>query len=261
MYRCDNKFHIDGLKDLYQSDQPKIGLILVTGSLTEFYLVSLGDISTANRSCSITTSRKLFSKSVDLPKKHNNGGQSQARFGRLRVEAIDNYITILAEASVKHFIDQESNRSNVKGLILVGPGDKKKLLRDNLDPRLKRVTELVTTEIDPNKTITDRELQEIIDRCNTANNGGIGRTDPLKEWEDALQTGKGIYGPKEVEKALIGGFLKKLFITEEKLKKDKKNGGKSKIEAVCQNFNCTIVPIRDGNGFGEIFGITWYRID
>lgn len=81
----------------------------------------------------------LYNYSVDLPKKHRKGGQSSVRFARLRLEARHNYLVKVAEIASKCFIDQETNKVNVKGIVVAGSADfKDHLVSDKLlDPRVQ----------------------------------------------------------------------------------------------------------------------------
>jgi peptide chain release factor subunit 1 len=77
---------------------------------------------------------------VELPKKHGRGGQSAARFARLRVEKRQNYVRKCAEHATQHFIEN-NERPNVQGLVLAGCASfKLELLNsDVFDPRLKAI--------------------------------------------------------------------------------------------------------------------------
>lgn len=46
----------------------------------------------------------LYKYMVSLPKKHGRGGQSAARFSRLRDEARHNYVRKVSELAVQYFI-------------------------------------------------------------------------------------------------------------------------------------------------------------
>lgn len=123
LYMCDNKFHIQALADLLESDL-KFGFIVMDGNGTLFGTVS-------------GNTREILQKiTVDLPKKHGRGGQSALRFSRLRLEKRHNYVRKVAELSVLHFITND--KVNVTGLILAGSAEfKTDLQLSNLfDPRL-----------------------------------------------------------------------------------------------------------------------------
>ncbi|KAJ2070856.1 Electron transfer flavoprotein alpha-subunit, partial [Coemansia sp. S142-1] len=73
LYMCDNKFHVDALQELLENDS-SFGFIIIDGNGCLFGRV------TGN-------TREIITQfTVDLPKKHGRGGQSAARFGRIRME-------------------------------------------------------------------------------------------------------------------------------------------------------------------------------
>jgi peptide chain release factor subunit 1 len=123
LYMCDNKFHVDVLKELME-DEDVYGFLIMNGD-GSLYGTLQGN-----------TKRVLHQFSVELPKKHGRGGQSSVRFARLRMEARHNYLRKVAEMATQVFITD--NRPNVKGLILAGSADfKTELSRSDLfDPRL-----------------------------------------------------------------------------------------------------------------------------
>jgi len=126
LYLCDNKFHVDCLKQLLESDD-KFGFVIMDGSGSLF-----GTLSGNTREV-------LYKFLVDLPKKHGRGGQSSVRFARLRLEKRHNYLRKVAEICTQLFI--RNNVPNVTGLILAGLADFKNELNgsDMFDQRLKRV--------------------------------------------------------------------------------------------------------------------------
>ena len=79
LYLCDNKFHVESLKDLLLSND-KYGFIIMDGNGC-LYATLAGN-----------NKEILYQFNVDLPKKHGRGGQSALRFSRLRLEARYNYL-------------------------------------------------------------------------------------------------------------------------------------------------------------------------
>ncbi|CAF1048714.1 unnamed protein product [Rotaria sordida] len=71
---------------------------------------------------------------VSLPKKHGRGGQSAARFERLRREAVHNYLTKVAENAKSVFLNnQQHGLCNVDGFILSGSANlKEELVKSDL---------------------------------------------------------------------------------------------------------------------------------
>lgn len=126
LYLCDDNFHTEPLSHLLHTEEV-FGFIIIDGSGAFYYTLS-------------GNTRSLIQKfEVDLPKKHNKGGQSSVRFARLRVEARHNYVRKCAEIAKNIFI--ANDKTTVKGLILAGSADFKTVLgeSDLFDPRLKNI--------------------------------------------------------------------------------------------------------------------------
>eukprot|EP00919_Chromeraceae_sp_WS-2016_P010321 GHVR01024194.1.p1 GENE.GHVR01024194.1~~GHVR01024194.1.p1 ORF type:complete len:431 (-),score=69.75 GHVR01024194.1:383-1675(-) len=123
LYLCDNKFHVEALQELLESDD-KFGFIIMDGNGCLY-----GTLQGSTREV-------LHKFSVDLPKKHGRGGQSALRFARLRLEKRHNYVRKVAEVAVQMFVT--GDRINVNGLILAGSADFKTELgtSDMFDLRL-----------------------------------------------------------------------------------------------------------------------------
>jgi peptide chain release factor subunit 1 len=123
LYLCDNKFHVEALKELLESDD-KFGFIIMDGNGSLF--------ATLNGN-----HREILHKmSVELPKKHGRGGQSALRFARLRLEKRHNYVTKVAEMAAQVFITND--KVNVVGLIVAGSAEFKTVLveAERFDQRL-----------------------------------------------------------------------------------------------------------------------------
>ncbi|KAG4396078.1 hypothetical protein GLYMA_19G107402v4 [Glycine max] len=126
LYLCDNKFHIEALNELLESDD-KFGFIIMDGNDTLFGTL------TGN------TREVLHKFTVDLPKKHGRGGQSALCFACLRMEKRHNYVRNTAELATQFFINPATSQPNVSGLILAGSvGFKTELSQsDMFNPRLQ----------------------------------------------------------------------------------------------------------------------------
>jgi len=124
LYMCDKKFHIEALEAMTREDKT-YGFIIVDG-----HGVLFATLSGSNKTI-------LQKFEVDLPPKHNKGGQSSVRFQRLGLEARKNYLTKMSELSTRWFI--EKDQVNVDGLIIAGSAEFKKKLNQSsaFDPRLK----------------------------------------------------------------------------------------------------------------------------
>ena len=104
-YICDKYFHTEILEELLESDKT-YGFIIVDGNGCLFGTLS-GN-----------TPKIISHFDVHLPGKTRRGGQSAARFGRLREEKYHNYLRKVAENAVQIFITND--KVNVSGIVLAG---------------------------------------------------------------------------------------------------------------------------------------------
>lgn len=121
MYRCDKKFHTQALRE-QMADHDKYGYVIINGDSLSLHVLEGA------------RTYRLFKDKVDLPNKHNKGGQSQNRYQRIRREKIGWYLSDSAEVARHHFISD--NKPNIKGLILAGAAQIKNDLAKILDPQL-----------------------------------------------------------------------------------------------------------------------------
>lgn len=129
MYLCDSRFHTEPLADLVRAQDARYGVVVVDGRGALFGVL-----------CG-SSKHVLHELSVDLPRKHNKGGQSALRFARLREEKRHNYVRKVAETATRLFVDPQRALPNVQGLVLAGSADfKTELLGSDLfDARLRAV--------------------------------------------------------------------------------------------------------------------------
>lgn len=128
VYKCDSRFHTEPLWEMLTMDE-RFAFAVVDGTGGLFAAVQ-GN-----------SRRVLHSFSASLPSKTRRGGQSSARFGRLREEAVGHLVTKIAELLTKLFIDPHTNLPNARGLVLAGNAHIKNKVFDSkaLDPRVKAI--------------------------------------------------------------------------------------------------------------------------
>ncbi|KAK1442239.1 peptide chain release factor subunit 1 [Babesia gibsoni] len=201
LYLCDNKFHVEALKELLESDD-KFGFIIMDGNGALY-----GTLQGSSKEV-------LHTFSVDLPKKHGRGGQSALRFARLRMERRHNYVRKVAENAVAMFITND--KVNVSGLILAGSADFKNDLMgsDIFDPRLAaKVLKIVDVSYGGENGF--QQAIELSSEC-------LGNVKFIQEkklitrfFEEISQdTGKYIFGAKETVDALENGTVETLIVFE-----------------------------------------------
>ena len=108
LYRCDDHFHVDILKDMLQEDN-KIGILAIDAKDAGWGLLRGDKIEV------------LTSTGSGVAGKHRQGGQSAKRFQKLREMELTYYFNRVAQTTKEYFIDIHK----VKGLIVSGPGPTK----------------------------------------------------------------------------------------------------------------------------------------
>jgi len=201
LYLCDNKFHVEALRELLESDD-KFGFIVMDGNGTLFGTVQ-GN-----------TREILHRFSVELPKKHGRGGQSALRFARLRLEKRHNYVRRVAETSVQMFITND--KPNVSGLVLAGSADFKNDLAqsDMLDQRLQtKIIKIVDVSYGG-----DNGFNQAIELSADAlsNVKFIQEKKTISKFfeEVAQDSGKYVFGITETLQALAMGAVELLIVWE-----------------------------------------------
>jgi peptide chain release factor subunit 1 len=202
LYRCDDHFWTDHLKDMLKDDK-------VMGVLS---------IDTQEAGIGILTgdrSELVDSLTSGVAGKHRQGGQSARRFERLRDNELNEYYHRVADHAKKVFIDQYS----VKGLIVGGPGPTKEnfLKEEYLDYRLQNnVVAVLDTSYSG-----EEGVREII---NKAQDQGVLADYRLMEEKKIVKKfmsevhsgrGLGIYGIYDVINNLQSGLVDTVAVTDD----------------------------------------------
>jgi peptide chain release factor subunit 1 len=202
LYRCDDHFWTDHLKDMMKDDKA-IGILA---------------IDTQEAGLGILTGDRwevIDSLTSGVAGKHRQGGQSARRFERLRDNELNEYYHRIGEHSQKVFI----NQFNVKGIIVGGPGPTKEnfLKEEYLDYRLQNN---VIATLDTSYS-GDEGVREIIDKVNDR---GVMTEYRLmeekriiKRFMSEVHSGKGlgIYGLSDVIRSLKNGTVEMVIVTDD----------------------------------------------
>ena len=108
LYRCDDHFHLDLLRDTIR-EQEAIGILTIDTAEAALGLL-VGDMASV-----------IEEMTSGVPGKHRQGGQSARRFERLRANEVNAFFNRIAAHSYKAFIEV----TQVKKMILGGPGPTK----------------------------------------------------------------------------------------------------------------------------------------
>jgi peptide chain release factor subunit 1 len=183
-------------------DDDKFGFIIVDGNG-----VLMATLSGNNREI-------LQRLSVQLPKKHGRGGQSAARFARLREEKRHAYTVKVCEMAANCFISD--NRPIIRGLVLAGSANIKFDVEesDRLDKRLKDI-KIATIDVSYGM---DQGLNQAITlgADSLLNVKFVHEKKVIGKFFDeiALDTGMIVFGTEDTMKAMELGNLDTILLFE-----------------------------------------------
>ena len=224
LYRCDDHFWIDHIKDMLKDDKV-IGIISIDTQET-----GLG-ILTGERWQAVET------LTSGVAGKHRQGGQSARRFERLRDNELNEYYHRVADYSQKIFIDEYP----VKGLVIGGPGPTKDtfIREEYLDYRLQNN---IISILDTSYT-GGEGIREIIDKVNEqgimSEFRSMEEKKLVKKFMGEVYSGKGlgIYGMNDVVDKLKSGITDLIIVTDDI--------NLIRLEFICNKCNNTFDKIVD----------------
>ena len=199
LYRCDDHFHTDMLKDMLKEDKV-IGIIAIDSTeaglgVLESNRVEVVDVITSG-----------------VGGKHRAGGQSARRFERLREMELNDYFNRVATHAKKSFIDSY----NVIGIIVAGPGPTKDEFIKNgyLDYRLQKgvlaVLDTSYAGIEGVREALDK-AQDVLQEYRLIEEKRL-----VRRLFDEINSNKGlaIYGMQEVIDTLKSGAVDTLLVND-----------------------------------------------
>jgi peptide chain release factor subunit 1 len=202
LYRCDDHFWTDHLKEMMKDDKV-IGILSIDTQETGIGILT-GDHWEV-----------IDSLTSGVAGKHRQGGQSARRFERLRENELNEYYHRVAEHVKQVFLDHY----NVKGTIVGGPGPTKEnfLKEEYLDYRLQKS---VIATLDTSYS-GGEGVRELIEK---AQKEGILQEFRVMEEKQLIKKfmtevhsgpGLGIYGIHDVVKALESGIADLVLVTDD----------------------------------------------
>ncbi|TKJ17079.1 peptide chain release factor 1 [Candidatus Woesearchaeota archaeon B3_Woes] len=199
IYRCDKEFQLELLRDMMDVKEVYGLVILDRRDANIAYLKG-------------KTIVPLKSTHSEVPGKTKAGGQSAARFERLRDGAAKEHFKKVAEYVKEQFLDNK----NLKGIIVGGPGPTKHdwvdggYLTDQLKQKIIAVKDLGYTG--------DFGLQELVDKSQDvlANEELVSEKKIMQRFLDLLAKKPNIisYGEKEVMEFLKTGVVEIILLSE-----------------------------------------------
>ena len=202
LYRCDDHFWIDHLKDMMKDDK----------------VVGILSLDTQEAGFGILTGDRwevVESLTSGVAGKHRQGGQSARRFERLRDNELNEYYHRVADYAQKIFIDEY----DVKGIIIGGPGPTKEgfIREEYLDYRLQNN---IIAVLDSSYSGSEG-VRELIDKVNDqgimADYRLMEEKKIVKRFISEVYSGKGlgIYGIYDVINAVKNGYADVVIVTDD----------------------------------------------
>jgi peptide chain release factor subunit 1 len=202
LYRCDDHFWTDHLKEMMKDDKV-IGILSIDTQETGIGILT-GDHWEV-----------IDSITSGVAGKHRQGGQSARRFQRLRENELNEYYHRVAEHAKQVLLDQY----NVKGTIVGGPGPTKEnfLKEEYLDYRLQK-SAIATLDTSYSGGEGVRELIEKAQKEGILQEFRVMEEKQLiRKFMTEVHSGRslGIYGIHDVVKALENGIADLVLVTDD----------------------------------------------
>jgi len=211
LYRCDDHFHVDILKDMLKDDN-LIGFLAIDAKDAGWGLLHGDKIEVLSQTGS------------GVAGKHRQGGQSAKRFQKLREMELSYFYNRVAQTTREYFIDIYP----IKGLIISGPGPTKEdFINGNyLEYRLQN--NIIST-IDASYSGAEGIREAFAKSSDIL--GDFRLVEEKKLVEDLFReingnSGKGSYGLQEVIEFLKNNVVKTLIITD--------NTNLNRVEGKCK---------------------------
>lgn len=200
LYRCDDHFHVDILKDMLK-DENLIGFLAIDAKDTGWGLLYGNKIEVLRETAS------------GVAGKHRQGGQSARRFERLREMELTYYYNRVAEVTKELFIDIYK----IKGLIVSGPGPTKEdfLKANYLDYRLQN---MVITTLDTSYSGAEGIREAFVKAQDALSDFRLVEEKKLVEKlfrEINSHSGLGVYGLKDILNLLKNNVVDTLLVNDD----------------------------------------------
>ena len=214
LYRCDDHFHVDILKDMLKDDN-LIGFLAIDAKDAGWGLL-YGD-----------KVQVLKETSSGVAGKHRQGGQSAKRFQKLREMELTYYFNRIAQITREYFIDIYP----IKGLIVSGPGPtKEEFVNDNyLEYRLQ---DMIISTIDASYAGSEGVREAFDKSSDILSNFRLVEEKQIVEKlfkQINSNSGLGAYGLNEVINYLKNNVVDTIIVTDKI--------GLYRIEAKCNRCN------------------------
>ena len=199
LYRCDDHFHVDILKDMLKDDN-LIGFLAIDAKDAGWGILYGDKIQV------------LKETSSGVAGKHRQGGQSAKRFQKLREMELTYYFNRIAQITREYFIDIYP----IKGLIISGPGPtKEEFVNDNyLEYRLQG---MVISTIDASYAGAEGIRESFTKSMDILSNFRLVEEKQIVEKlfkQINSNSGLGVYGLNEILNYLKNNVVDTIIVTD-----------------------------------------------
>jgi len=199
LYRCDDHFHVDILKDMLKDDN-LIGFLAIDAKDAGWGILYGDKIQV------------LKETSSGVAGKHRQGGQSAKRFQKLREMELTYYFNRIAQITREYFIDIYP----IKGLIISGPGPtKEEFVNDNyLEYRLQN---MIISTIDASYAGAEGIRESFTKSMDILSNFRLVEEKQIVEKlfkQINSNSGLGVYGLNEILNYLKNNVVDTIIVTD-----------------------------------------------
>jgi len=251
-YRCEKKFELDLIIDMYE-DGSKFGVVLVSGDELQIYLITI-NLNKENRNYE---TKLLKTRKFELPNDHGHGGQSQKRFERNTEIMRKYYVKELSNDIVNAYCYDNHSKSLISKLILAGNGQMKydisqsDVFKQHLSKYLFKIVNVNEFESNTAKNILIDIIQEIEHTDLSSINMEIDEL--VRTNSDLL-----IFGENECLSNLFEHKIKKIYINIDCIDNKLKD---KLLEFKKQKKNISIILTKADRlkTYGNWLGVKWFN--
>lgn len=249
VYHCDSTFNVEPLKAVQPSAAQYIAITIDRGD------AAIGVVQGSR----VVTHQTIH---TPVPGKQKKGGQSQQRFQRLRIEAIDEHYQRVASAVNNQFTDV---RHEVTGVLIGGPEITRGEFIDGNYLHHELQDKIV---FDTSVTTIESGIEELAEKASEviAEEAVAQQRRVCQQFFEQIANGTATYGMDAVAEAIEYGAVETLLVSESKFPL---GGDLEQLVNSCEEFGGEVVPIPESfdqgkqfaQGFGGVGAILRYQIE
>jgi peptide chain release factor subunit 1 len=246
-YKCDSRFHLDQILEMYDEKVNSVGIVLVSGREFKCYIVNI--FGTAFE-CKLLNHDTTY-----LQSQHKTGGQSAVRMERNRKIEKHEYEKKVMNNIMKSYLSDNNTKYIIEGIIIAGPAELKNTIMDlDLFGQFFKSKLIDTIACD---NINDKTVYEVYEKASDKILSYIDSNEYeiLTEVNELITyaSDKLLFGA-EIFENIKNCMVSKLIINKD-MPKEEKNKIKELITYSCEIHE---VPSYKIKMYGDMIGIKWF---